>query len=231
MQAKALFALFFFVSPIAFAKAAKTAKNSKPAKIAKVEFSPALLSVVDKYKASGMVTMKVVKKVKQELLGTEKEYTGKVSLSGEKFRLDTETPDQALLLFDGKTIWSVQFPSKELGGVTQVLKSPVNKQNRSQILLSALLDKTSLQKNFKVMNERKTNGLTQVTVAPLTSDLTVKSVDLTVDSKKGLLDVISYIDDVGNLTTMTFSDIQFQKKAQPKFFKYVPPADAQVTNL
>lgn len=216
MQAKALFSLFFLISQIAFAKTA---------------FSPALLKVVDKYKASPLVTMKVSKKVKQELLGIEKEYTGKISLAGEKFRLDTETPESALLLFDGKTIWSVQYPPKEMGGATQVLKSPVNKQNRSQILLSALLDKASLQKNFKVISEKKSDTMIHITVVPQTLDLTVKTVDLTIEPKKNLLSAVAYMDDVGNLTTMNFTDIQFSKKAQPSIFKYVPPSDAQVTNL
>lgn len=220
MPAKYLFTLLFlFIGNLGFAKSA---------------FSPALLKTVDKYRAASLVTMKVDKSVKSELLGTEKKYEGTISLAGDKFRLETETPDKALLLFDGKTIWNVQYPPKELGGSVQVLKSAVTKQNRAQILLSALLDKASLQKNFKVLKEekdQKTQNQMRITVAPQTSDLTVKSVDLVVDTKKNTLTVVAYTDEVGNLTTMSFSDVEFSKKAKPQIFKYNPPADAQVTNL
>lgn len=211
-------ALFFVLTPhVSFAK--------------KKAFNANLLSVVEKYKASPMVTMKVEKTVKLELMGKETNHSGQIAMSGEKFRLDTETPEKALLLFDGKTLWTVQYPPKELGGPAQVGKASINKKNKSQILLSALLDKNSLKKNFKILKEETKGDKIVFTIFPLTADLSVKSVDLTIDNKKKILEQVAYNDDVNNLTTMKFSEIEFQKKAKPELFKFQPPKDAQVTNL
>jgi outer membrane lipoprotein carrier protein len=222
MISKLLLSLVLCLAPItSFAKAKK----------AKTTFSPALISVVSKYKASSLVTMKVNKKIKSELMGKETTYLGTISLSGEKFRLDTNTPDKAMILFDGVTLWNVQYPPAELGGPVQVLKSKINKQNRSQILLSALLDKDSLKKNFKVQKEEKLKDQTIVVVEPLTDDLTVKSIEISLNVSKNILNKISYKDDVGNLTTMDFSDVQFAKKIPNDLFKFKLPKDAQVTDL
>lgn len=198
---------------------------------AKSGFSPQLLSVVDKYNASNLVTMKVSKTVKSELLDKETEYLGTISLSKEKFRLDTDTPDKAMVLFDGKTMWNIQYPPKEFGGNPQVLKSKLGKKNHSQILLSALLNKASLKKNFKVTQESSTKSDLVITVVPLTNDLTVKDVELTVDTKYKIIRLISYNDDVGNQTTMTFSEVKFPSVIPKNLFKAQIPKDAQVTEL
>ncbi len=198
---------------------------------AKSGFSTQLLSVVDSYNASKLVTMKVLKVVKSEVLDKKTEYSGTISLSKEKFRLDTETPDKALILFDGKVMWSIQYPPKEFGGSAQVLKSKLSKQNRSQILLSALLDKSSLKENFKVTSEELKKSEALITIMPLTTDLTVKKITLTIDTKSKLLKQISYDDEIGNLTTMTFSEIKFPSNIPKNLFKAQIPKDAQVTEL
>lgn len=194
-------------------------------------FSPSLLGVVDKYNSAKLVTMKVTKVVKSELLGKETQYLGSISLSKEKFKLDTDTPDKAVILFDGVTLWNIQYPSKDIGGATQVLKSKLSKQNRSQILLSALLDKSSLKKNFKVVNEENKDSEKIIAVEPLTKDLTAKEIKLFIDSKNKILKKISYNDDAQNLTTMTFSEVKFLNSVPKKLFKAEIPKDAQVTDL
>ncbi len=199
--------------------------------LAKSDFSPQLLAVIQKYGSSKLVTMKVHKKIKSELMEKETDYLGSVSLSGEKFRLDTETPDKAEILFDGNILWNVQFPSKDAGGAVQVLKSKVTKKNRSQILLSALTNRKSLKKNFKVIKEGQLDGQSVVTIQPKTSDLAVKSIDVQFDPNKKLLTKISYKDDIGNSTTMEFSEAKFLNKAPPNLFKIQVPQDAQTTEL
>lgn len=229
MISKFLLSLIFLLPAHSFAKTAKAAKPVAKT-TAKTEFSPVLVSVVDKYAASKLITMKVTKTVRSELLDKETKYLGNISLAGQKFRLDTNTPDKALILFDGSVLWNVQFPSKELGGNTQVLKSKLGKKNKSQILLSALLDKKSLKKNFKVLKEEKGKPHL-ISIAPVTKDLSVKEIDLSIDDAKKTLSKISYKDDVGNLTTMEFSDITFSSKPSKDLFKFQLPKDAQVTEL
>jgi outer membrane lipoprotein carrier protein len=61
--------------------------------------------------------------------------------------------------------------------------------------------------------------------------LKINTLNITVLEKTKEVTEISYVDDVGNTTTMKFSKIEFNKKKNKKLFKYVPPKDAQVTNL
>jgi outer membrane lipoprotein carrier protein len=193
--------------------------------------SRALKEVTQKYRNAKMVEMAVDKVIKSELLGREVTYNGKIFLANGKFRWENKTPDETLLVFDGTTIWSVQMPPKEFGGAVQILKGKVDKKTRSQILISTLLGKEPIERNFKVLKEEKKDNLAILEVAPQGTDLTIKKLNLVLDTKKKEMSEVSYVDDVGNLTTLKFSNIQFLKKEDKNLFKYVPPKGAQVSNL
>ncbi|WP_374031578.1 outer membrane lipoprotein carrier protein LolA [Bdellovibrio bacteriovorus] len=198
--------------------------------MAAVTGNGALQKVAKKYRTTKLVEMNVEKTVKSELLGKETKYDGKIYLANGKFRWENTKPEETLLVFDGKTIWSVQVPPKEFGGPVQVAKGIVDKKTKSHILISSLLGE-DLNKNFKILKEEKDGELVNIEVQPLNDGLTVKSLKLTVKSKDNILQTISYLDDIGNLTTMKFSDVKFLKKENKKLFKYQPPKDAQVTDL
>lgn len=197
---------------------------------AKDPFGTTLVKLVDKYSAAKLVKMDVTKKVKSELLGKETNYSGEVFLAKEKFRLNTTTPDKAEIIFDGKVLLNIQYPPAEFGGAAQVLKSKINKQNKSQILLSALFDKNTVKKNFQVMAEKSKGSDRLISVKPLTGDLSVKQIELTVSSDN-ILKELSYNDDAGNETSMIFSNVKFEKDMNPEIFKAKIPKDAQVTEL
>jgi outer membrane lipoprotein carrier protein len=174
--------------------------------------------------------MAVDKTVKSELLGKETKYSGKIFMANGKFRWENTTPEETLLVFDGTTIWSVQTPPKEFGGPVQVGKGKVDKKTKSQLLISTLLGE-DLEKSFKVLKEEKVGSDAKIEIEPKGDGLTVKKLSLLIDTKKSELKELSYKDDIGNLTTISFSNIQFKQKANNKLFKYQPPKDAQVTNL
>lgn len=183
-----------------------------------------------KYRTAKMVEMVVEKTVKLELQGRETKYDGKIFLANGKFRWENSTPEETLLVFDGTTIWSVQIPPKEFGGAPQVARGKVDRNTKSQILISSLLG-GDLEKNFKVVKEDKNGDVSKIEVTPQGDGLAVKSLNLVVDTKKNQMNELSYKDDLGNLTTMKFSNIQFLKKADSSKFKYQPPKGAQVTDL
>lgn len=189
-----------------------------------------LEKVAKKYRSAKLVEMSVEKTVKSDLLGKETKYDGKIFLASGKFRWENFKPEETLVVFDGKTIWSVQIPPKEFGGAIQVAKGAVDAKNRSHILISSLLG-ADLKKNFKLLSEKAEGDLVKIQVEPLNGGLTVKSLALTVHPNEGTLKSISYLDDIGNLTTMIFSKIKFLKKENKNLFKYQPPKDAQVTDL
>ena len=207
-----------FLSSILFASVGLTLTNSS------------LKNVSQKYRQSVLVEMNVEKSVKSELLGKETKYLGKIYLGKGKFRWENNTPEKTLLVFDGKTIWSEQTPPKEFGGSVQVAKGKVDKRTGSHILISSLMG-ADLEKNFKVLKEDKKGAQTTLKISPLKEDLTVKALQIVISQEDSTLKEISYSDDIGNLTTLSFSGIKFFNKEKKNLFKYQPPKGAQVTDL
>ena len=119
---------------------------------------------IQKYQKSKMVSMKVEKTVISEILSKETTYSGQIQLSNGKFRWQNETPEKTLLLFDGKNLFSVQYPSKEFKSGLQVAISKIDEKGKKQILIASLLSPNSAKSKFKVLNEKKGTLLTDVEI-------------------------------------------------------------------
>lgn len=219
--------VFGLFGSTSFAKSVK----ANPKKTAE-EFS-ALRAVSKKYQNAGLVEMNVEKLVKSELMGKETKYIGKIALSSGLFRWENTQPEKTLLVFDGQNIWNEQTSSPDFPGETQVARARVDKKNKSKILISSLMGKTSIFENFKVLKEEKAVDVYTYTIQPKANDLNINQLKLTLSAKDKKVVEISYQDDVGNMTSMKFSGIEFKKKtgSSKNLFKYTPPKGAQVTNI
>jgi outer membrane lipoprotein carrier protein len=175
--------------------------------------------------------MKVVKVVKSELMGTETRFIGKISISAGLFRWENTEPEKSLIVYDGETIWNEQSPPKEFPGPSQVAKAKLDRKNRSQVMITSLLGGTSVFENFTVLSEKVADKTATYLVSPKTSDLKIKSLEIVILKNEKEVSQISYQDDVGNLTTMDFSRLEFNQKKNDQLFKYTPPKGAQVTTL
>lgn len=191
----------------------------------------ALRQTTIRYRKSEMTSMNVVKVVKSELLGTETKFIGQISISSGLFRWENTEPDRTLIVYDGSTLWNEQSPPKEFPGPVQVAKSKLDRKNKAQVMISSLLGGTSIFENFKVVSEKNDEMQAIYTIEPKTTDLKIKNLEVTVDKKQKEISQIAYKDDVGNLTSMKFSNIEFNKKKSANLFKYTPPKGAQVNNL
>lgn len=193
--------------------------------------SPSLLKKVENtYSKKPFLEAEVEKTLKSDLLGKETLHKGNISLGNGKFRWETKTPEETLLVFDGTYIWNVQYPNKDFGGQIQVAKGKPDKKNKSHLIFLSLLGK-DLSKNFKIVNEEKQDGDFLLTVEPKSGDLAVKDLKIGVRGDEYTISKISYVDDIGNLTTLKFLKIKFKSKIENKVFKYSPPKGAQVTDL
>ncbi len=234
-----LFLVLFFGSLQIFAKKTDAPKNAKTnSKVDSkkksnqepVNHQSSLAEVVKKYRNSNFVKMQVTKIVKSDLLGKETQYKGQMFLSRGKFRWDNDVPEKTQLIFNGSTIWNIQFPPKELPGPLQIAKSKVDKNTKKQILISTLLSANGIDENFKVKSTKVQNAETLYELEPKGKDLGITQLKIKTNNKKSIIE-INYKDDVGNQTSLKFDDIEFSKKSQNKLFDYVPPKGAQVTNL
>ena len=196
------------------------------------EETPVLLQELSsKYRKANLIEMAVEKVVKSDLLGKETKYLGKIHMAEGLFRWKNQMPEESLLIFDGSTIWNVQYPTAEFPGPLQVTKAKVSKKNRSQLLVGSLFGKEPLSKQIKIIKQSPLGHDTLFEAKPLAQDLSITAMTLIVDSEKKTLKTLSYLDDVGNLTTLNFSQIQFKTKKYKSLFKYSPPKDAQVTSI
>jgi outer membrane lipoprotein carrier protein len=190
-----------------------------------------LNTTISKYRSAAVVEMTVQKILKSELLDKKSSSEGKIYLSKEKFRFDIDSPEKSQIIFDGETIWSIQHPPAELPGPVQIAKSKLGKNTQKQILISTLFSPGGIKKNFKITNMSETTLVEKFAFVPLTKELSLKLLKMSISKKDKVIEEMSYIDDVGNETILDFKSTRFNTQAQKKLFQYTPPKGAQVTNL
>lgn len=187
--------------------------------------------VFSKYKVAKLIKLEVKKTVKSDLLAQDKIIDGKIFISQNLFRWDTENPDKSQLLFDGKIIWSTQFPPKEFKSNPNVAKRKLDKEGRKQLLVSTLLNQEPLTKNFKIISQEQKDGEVAVTLEPKVKDASIQKLIVKIEKKKKEISSISYVDDIGNLTAIDISRTQLLRHPDAKLFKFKMPEGAIVTNL
>lgn len=189
-----------------------------------------LETVLDKYASFKVVRMDTSKEVYSDLLGKTKSYEGEIFLSKGKFRWDIKTPEKSYLIFDGKTLWSVQYPADPALGKIQVTKSAY-KNIKSHVLISALFDKEILNSKFSIKSSEDKN-LEKFELVPKTKiELNTKKIEFLVDTKKNEINSLSYVDEIGNKTSIKFLKVEFTNKIGRKLYEYKAPPNAQVTQL
>ncbi len=216
------------VSPVAKVDSKKK-KISKKEDV-KVDIK-SLQEVSDKYRKTRLVKSDMLKIVKTELTGKEIRNEGSIAISDGNFRIESNTPEKSLIVFDGKNLWNEQSSNSEFGGGAQVTHQVLNKRNKGQVLIATLLTKEPLMKHFKVTKSELSEDSISYYADSINADINVKDFKITIIPKKKVVSEISFKDDIGNLTTMKFSNTQFKDAPEKKLFKYTPPKGAQVTKL
>lgn len=193
-----------------------------------------LKETTTKYRNAGLVEIDVEKLLKSDLNPAGKKFTGKIYLAGGLFRIENQEPEKSTLIYDGVSIWNEQPPSVDFPGPIQVSQTKINQKSKSQILFATLLTKEPVRKNFKILSAKPMGEGGKWTVfeaEPLAKDLNVKALKITISNKAKEVSEISYQDEIGNLTQMSFLKTKFTLKKNPKLFQYKPPKGAQVTKI
>lgn len=196
-----------------------------------LSFSGVLNDTLSKYQSTPMLEAQVDKSVYTELLNKTKNQTGKIYLAKEKIKIEFLQPEKEMLLFDGSTLWTVQYLPEELGGIHQVSRTKIDKKNRSQILLGLLFDKSQFKKFFKLENEKLNENKKTYELKVLDPGLKINKLEIVINKEKKEILSITYFDDLKNKTSFNLSNQKFNSKFIKDLFIYVPPKDAQVTNL
>jgi outer membrane lipoprotein-sorting protein len=206
---------FIFVSTVV---ATSAAANSK------------IDDVSNAYQKSPMIIMDVKKTVHADLLGKDKIIEGKMTTGKGLFRWESEQPDKVLIVFDGKYLWNVQYPSPDFGGSTQATKSEISERNKSQILPALILSNEPISKHFAVVNETKEKNLTVFDLKAKSKDFVVQNIKMKVETAKNKIVEISFKDEAGS-TTFEFLKTDIQNKFSQAPFTYKPGPDVKVTDI
>lgn len=197
--------------------------------VAKADMS-SLREVLIRYQKSPQVDIELEKKVTSEILGREKIHRGKASLAPQRFRLETYAPDKTLIVYDGTTLWNVQYPPEESDSAIQIAKAKLDQKTQNQVLLGDLLVGQGLLNKFDI-TETKRDGSTLIVKAKPKQQIPVGDLTFNLNLKDKVIESLGYSDDLGNKIVMNFQKTNFQKKKNSKLFQYKPEKGAQVTDL
>lgn len=202
---------------------------------AKADVSSAALKTlketVQRYQKSSLVQMKVEKKVTSELLGSDRTYSGSIALANRRFRLETAEPDKSLVVYDGRYLWTVQYPPQGFDGKVQVARAKLDKKNQNQVLLSDLLVGNGVLTHFNFLSEKADADKLELSAKPKHNEEQISDLKITLDKKSKEITEVNYADELGNRTVMKFTEIKMGKKAKPQIFEYKPEKGAEVTDL
>lgn len=191
--------------------------------------APDLKGLLKQFQKVPLVTFQVEKKTKSELLGNETSALGTIYISSDKFRWDSHGKEKSKVIYDGKTIWTIQDPPEGFQVAPQVTKMKVSKKSEGQLVLKSLFS-NKFESHFKILNKKKNNSKWVYKLAPSKEKSIFTELEVHIDSKNKIAE-IAYVDEVQNKIQVLINKIEKSNKLNKKLFEYKPPTGAQVTEI
>lgn len=184
---------------------------------------------LDKIKGATLVTLEVTKKVKSDLLGTESKTSGKIYLSNNRFRWDTEGQEVSSIIYDGVTVWTVQQPPKGFKMPPQITKMKLTPKSQNQIFLKALFS-NKIEGQFTVQKKTEEKKSLRYYLKPTEKNQSTNDVEMLIGPNDSLVE-IAYKDEIENKIIVEISKVKKSSRIPEDLFKYFPPKGAQVNEL
>lgn len=151
--------------------------------------------------------------------GKSQSFSGVMAVArGNKFRWDTKSPSEQLIVANGNTMWVYD---KDLA---QVTKQSVNNQmgDAPALLLSG--DPAKITSNFAV--SQPVAGKNYYVLKPKSSSANFKDLSISFNGGKPVMMVLN--DNIGQTTTIKFTNISMNKKIPASQFSFTPPKGVDV---
>lgn len=147
-------------------------------------------------------------------------FSGSMALerNGSKFRWDTKSPAEQLIVASGGTMWVYD---KDL---QQALKQSTSNQvgDTPALLLSG--DPTQINRHFKVSQPNA--GKNYYVLKPISNSANFKDLSISFNGGKPVMMVLN--DNLGQTTTIKFTNISINKKIPASQFSFTPPKGVDV---
>ena len=182
------------------------------------------------YRQSENMILEVRKTVKNAMLEKETSYKGMIRFMKSKFYWETQEPEKGLIVYDGITLWTIQYPPAEFKTMPlQVAKMKIKSKKNSPIILAEIFGTRPIQSVFKVKQKLRDGSIVSFELREKKTEFGLKNLILKVDVKAQRVVSIEYLDEVENETKIEFRATQFNVKIKQSLFKYKPPSGAQIT--
>lgn len=153
--------------------------------------------------------------------GKTQNFSGTMAVErGNKFRWNTTSPSEQLIVANGSTMWVYD---KDL---QQVTKQSVNNQvgDAPALLLSG--DPNQIARNFTVSQPSK--GKNYYVLKPKSGSANFRDLSISFNGGKPVMMVLN--DNIGQTTTIKFSGISLNKNIPASQFSFTPPKGVDVIN-
>ena len=188
-----------------------------------------LKEMLSRIQKAACVDFHLEKTIHSDVMGTDKVYKGRAYLAGALFRFETEAPEKTLVVYDGKILWVVRYPDADFGGKIEASRIHLKSKQKDQLVLSQLLSEGKLLESFDVVKTAEEKELISYEGKPKDKSMNIQKVNLQVKNKN--LQILEYVDEVGNKTSLKITSQKLLKNLDTKHFVYHPEKGAQVTDL
>lgn len=159
-----------------------------------------------------------------QALKKEKKSKGHLFLTGKNFRLEEVEPDRTTLIFDGKSLWTLQYPPEAFGETPDISRLRIKKNHQEQLLLLSLL-KGQFDQVFRVKSKTDKEYFLELKRPVVhVQDLRVRVQDSGVES-------VRWIDDLGNETLFLFEKFEALAQRDRKRYQFTPPKGVPITEI
>ncbi|MEI7973026.1 MAG: outer membrane lipoprotein carrier protein LolA [Bdellovibrio sp.] len=159
-----------------------------------------------------------------QTLKKEKRSRGRLFLTGRNFRLEEVEPDRTTLIFDGKSLWTLQYPPEAFGDTPDISRLRVNQNHQEQMLLLSLL-KGQFDQVFRVQSKSGKEYLLELKRPVVhVQDLRVRVQDAGVES-------VGWTDELGNRTFFLFENFEALAQRDRQRYQFKPPKGVAIMEI
>ena len=157
-------------------------------------------------------------------LGRQQISSGRVYIEKpHSIRWEYVTPDTQTILYDGTTL-RIYTPKRR-----QMLQSPVDEQNRSNVALLFLAGMGKLRETFTVTAlESPSPHLASMLLIPRSTQAGFSELHIAVNTQSYLVETLLIHDSIGNLTEIRLTTLVSHMMLPPKTFELILPPDTEI---